>query len=139
MDLLKKNKNIVIGVAAILLVALAYVFLFKGKEPAGQDLLLVGTVGEAPEDMPRNQLLELLLQLRVLHLDENIFKDPIFTSLSDFSVELLPQPVGRNNPFLPLLGTGSGGSDTTGSSGKGAVTPGPGKGTAPPTLPGGGS
>ncbi len=138
MELLKKNKNIIIGIAVVSLVALAYVFLFNGKQPASENLLLSGVALQAPEDALRNQLLELLLQLRVLHLDEAIFKDPIFTSLNDFSVELLPQPVGRNNPFLPLSGTSSGGSETTGSSVKGATITSQSRGTTSSALPGGG-
>lgn len=103
MEALKRYKNIFIGAAVLGLIALAYFTLFKGT---GSDdtLLLVGAVVQSPEDILRNELLESLRELRVLNLDEKIFSDPIFNSLTDFTVELSPQPVGRDNPFLPLSG-----------------------------------
>lgn len=48
-----------------------------------------------------------LVNLESLKLDEKVFVSAIFKSLVDFSVELQPQPRGRNNPFSPLEREGS--------------------------------
>ena len=44
----------------------------------------------------------LLAALRSASFDLEFFAIPEFESLTDFSVELTPQPVGRRNPFAPL-------------------------------------
>ncbi len=67
---------------------------------ANKDALLVsesissGVVG--------NDLLVLLLELKALSLESEIFTDEAFINLKDFSTEIRPQPVGRNNPFASL-------------------------------------
>lgn len=48
------------------------------------------------------EILSLLLDLRGIKLDTDLFQSSVFRSLVDFGVELEPQPVGRPNPFAPL-------------------------------------
>lgn len=43
-----------------------------------------------------------LLTLRAVKLEGTIFSDPAFNRLKDFSTEIVPEPVGRQNPFAPL-------------------------------------
>ena len=43
-----------------------------------------------------------LLTLRAVKLEGTIFSDPAFNRLKDFSTEIVPEPVGRANPFAPL-------------------------------------
>ncbi|MBU4480087.1 hypothetical protein KKG48_01415 [Patescibacteria group bacterium] len=47
-------------------------------------------------------LLVLLLELKSLSLDGGIFANEAFINLKDFSTEIRPQPVGRNNPFAAI-------------------------------------
>jgi len=47
-------------------------------------------------------LIALLSTLHSISLDDAIFSDATFKSLQDFSQTLVPQPVGRTNPFAPL-------------------------------------
>lgn len=55
-----------------------------------------------------------LLQLRAVSLSGTIFTDPAFQALQDFSSEIVPEPVGRPNPFAPLGNAGrTGGSATS--------------------------
>ena len=42
-----------------------------------------------------------LLNISTLSLNDSVFGDPRFSSLQDFTVTLIPQPLGRTNPFLP--------------------------------------
>lgn len=48
---------------------------------------------------------DLLVTLNSLHtikLDNSIFGDPVFASLSDFGVSIPAQDAGRRNPFAPI-------------------------------------
>ncbi len=59
---------------------------------------------------PDRDLVATLLALRAVRLDASLFTDPSFASLKDFSVEIVPEPVGRPNPFAPLNAPSTGGS-----------------------------
>jgi hypothetical protein len=48
------------------------------------------------------EVVETLLQLRAITLSGTIFSDPAFTALQDRGTQIVPEPVGRSNPFLPL-------------------------------------
>ncbi|MBI4133644.1 hypothetical protein HY478_03450 [Candidatus Uhrbacteria bacterium] len=47
-------------------------------------------------------LVDTLLQLRSVSLSGTIFADPAFMNLRDFGSQIVPEPVGRTNPFAPL-------------------------------------
>ncbi|MDP3646433.1 MAG: hypothetical protein Q8R25_05080 [bacterium] len=51
------------------------------------------------------ELVATLLALRTVTLSGSIFTDPVFMSLQDFGVEIISEPVGRENPFAPLAPT----------------------------------
>ena len=53
----------------------------------------------SPED---RGLVDTLLQLRAVSLSGTIFSDPAFMSLRDFGKQVIPEPVGRPNPFAPV-------------------------------------
>lgn len=100
MDFIKKYKNIALSIIAIAIAAALYVTLF-GTNRSDISLLKSETPSAitlaAGEDV-----LELLATLREIELDESIFEDPAFRSLVDFGQELVPEPVGRENPFAPI-------------------------------------
>lgn len=48
------------------------------------------------------QLVATLLALRTVTLNATIFSNPGFKTLRDFSTTIIPEPVGRDNPFAPL-------------------------------------
>lgn len=50
----------------------------------------------------QNDVVTTLLQLRAVSLSGTIFTDPVFGSLQDFGSAIVPEPVGRPNPFAPL-------------------------------------
>lgn len=109
MEFIKKYKNIVLSVVIIAIAAAGYTILF-GKDGAGT-ALLTSQRSDADVIGVGEDVLDLLRQLRLIELDGTIFEDPAFQSLEDFSQELIPEPVGRDNPFAPI-GEG-GGSRTT--------------------------
>ena len=79
-----------------------YVFL-RDTTPAPllttQDLTVQGA-----ED---KEVIETLLQLRTITLAGTILSDPAFLRLVDTGTQIVPEPIGRPNPFLPLSRTGT--------------------------------
>ena len=59
---------------------------------------------EATAELPPSErgLVDTLLQLRAVSLSGAIFGDPAFTILRDFGTPIVPEPVGRPNPFAPV-------------------------------------
>jgi hypothetical protein len=95
-----KNKLVMGGSAAILVLALGYYFW----NTAGQGPLLSG--GEESGTSPLSQeILTTLSQLHTITLDPKLFSDPSFVSLTDFGVTIPPQNAGRRNPFAPVGGS----------------------------------
>ena len=54
--------------------------------------------------------------LRTIDLDNSLFKDPLFVSLSDFGVTIPPAAAGRRNPFAPVGQGGGAAQAATGTS-----------------------
>ncbi|MFZ2556143.1 MAG: hypothetical protein WAZ27_04395 [Minisyncoccia bacterium] len=106
---LLQNKAVVLILGSIFAaVAVWYVFLRNTTvEPllATEDLT---TATAADKDV-----VETLLALRAITLSGTIFTDPAFVNLKDTGTQIVPEPVGRPNPFLPLTGTKSGPAATT--------------------------
>src|SRR3989344_5193887 len=86
----------VLVILAVLIIA-GYLYFSRGNTGA----VLETQVKTADEVIGKDLLLS-LLKLKTIHLDASLFKDPVFLCLQDWTIELVPQPVGRNNPFLPL-------------------------------------
>jgi hypothetical protein len=84
-------------VALIIVAFVIYTVFFTDKN----DAVLVQNTESATASVD-NELIALLLQLKSLTLDDSIFSNDAFQSLQDFSQALVPEPVGRNNPFAPL-------------------------------------
>lgn len=102
MQSLLANKTLLGGLAASVLLILIYFMYFGGEE----DPSLVSSGRTSPVSQ---ELLVTLSNLRTIKLDETIFNDPIFTTLSDFGVVIPPEAIGRRNPFAPI-GAGGGAS-----------------------------
>ena len=66
-----------------------------------QDDALLATEGPAGGGIVDKDLVGTLLQLRAVSLGGTIFSDPAFIELQDFGTQIIPEPVGRENPFAP--------------------------------------
>lgn len=109
MQFLKDNKLMIIGVAGAALLMYAYFAFWSG----GSQPLLTSSA-DSESAAVTQELVATLGSLRTIKLDESIFSDPVFISLSDFGVTIPAQPVGRRNPFVPFSGTsGAGGATQT--------------------------
>lgn len=105
MEILKKYKNTLLIIVIIVLLFSAYTILFGNDD----DNVLSVIEPQGPGATVERELLALLLELRSIELNENIFNDPVFKSLINFSRPIAPEPVGRENPFAPVVGNVSSG------------------------------
>ncbi|MBP7770717.1 MAG: hypothetical protein KA066_02285 [Candidatus Pacebacteria bacterium] len=83
---------------AVLAAAVAALFYFYSS---GGDAPLL-TSSEDAESPVSQELLATLGNLRTIRLDNSVFSDPLFMSLSDFGVTIPPAAAGRRNPFAPV-------------------------------------
>jgi hypothetical protein len=96
---LARHKLILI-VVAIIIAGIAWYALSGGTPSSSSDLTSAAPTASAnPADQ---DLVNTLLTLRTVQLDGTIFTDPAFMSLKDFSTQIVPEPVGRTDPFAPL-------------------------------------
>ena len=96
-----KNKKIILPVI-ILVVILGLIGYFYISSSGNSGDLLVQADKSANDQVVGKDLLMALNRLNAITLDDSLFRDAIFATLNDFSVEIVPQAVGRNNPFSPL-------------------------------------
>lgn len=96
MEFLKNNMVLLGGVFAVGGLVWIYFVFFSGG--SSEELLSQGEVASPVSQ----ELLVTLSNLRTIKLDETVFEDPVFMSLSDFGVTIPPEPVGRRNPFAPV-------------------------------------
>ncbi|MCR4325439.1 MAG: hypothetical protein NUV59_01370 [Patescibacteria group bacterium] len=90
---------IIVGVVAV--VALAWWGISGNDAPSSSSLLTTQST-YATVNADDQNLVATLLALRAVKLEGSIFADPAFIALTDFSTEIVPEPVGRADPFAPL-------------------------------------
>ncbi|MDP4020734.1 MAG: hypothetical protein Q8P58_01685 [Candidatus Adlerbacteria bacterium] len=96
MQFIKENKLLTFGGIAVILAAFVYFMFLSG--PPGE----VAVVTQDETSSVSRELIITLSNLNTIRLDDSVFKDPVFLSLSDFGVQIPLQNVGRRNPFAPL-------------------------------------
>lgn len=96
MDFFKKNKMAIAGGVALLLLIYVYLAYFSGSSSSAT---LTASDAESPLS---TDILVTLQSIHSIKLDNAIFTDPVFVSLSDFGVTIPPENVGRRNPFVPI-------------------------------------
>lgn len=62
---------------------------------------LLSNESRSDASVAEQEILRLLLDMRSIRLDSSIFENPAFASLRDFGRDIVPEPVGRTNPFAP--------------------------------------
>ena len=96
-NFLMHHKIIVIAIA--LVVAIMVWYGLSSSADTSSSLLSTQSVEDSGPD---KDLVATLLALRAVKLDAALFTEPAFTSLKDFSTQIVPEPIGRPNPFAPL-------------------------------------
>ncbi len=99
MEILKENKAILV-IVIIIVALLAWYGMSGGGNTGGS--LLSATAPSSNNSVDDRELLQLLTDMRNIHLEGHIFESPAYTSLYDFSRSIVPEPVGRQDPFAPL-------------------------------------
>jgi hypothetical protein len=99
-------------VIVVIAAAIFYGYQFFGSRGDGAEegRARLETLGLAPENTQEavsEEFLQLLLSLQKIDLSGDLFLNPIFAGLVDFSTELQPQTPGRVNPFAPIGSVGS--------------------------------
>ena len=101
-----------IWIVAAVVIGGAVSFYFYGKSST-QDTSMIGVVPNGGMPVDESQVLSLLNQIRNLHIDTQLFEDPAYTKLYDYSVPIPEKNVGRPNPFAPLPGEATKSAKTT--------------------------
>lgn len=102
-----KSNKVILLTLLIIIAFIGYRFMFKKDNPNNSDLAAETGQGQSGQSAIGKDLMVTVSKLKSLTLDETFFNDPIFKSLKDFNVPIIPQEVGRSNPFSPI---GIGGS-----------------------------
>lgn len=97
-EALKKYKTILITIVVIIVAFWLFSTFFATKDRSGGVLTSQNVTAREGD----NELLILLVNLRSITLDNGLFTDPAFRALVDFGQGLVPEPVGRQNPFIPV-------------------------------------
>ncbi|MFA6050882.1 MAG: hypothetical protein WC761_06880 [Candidatus Paceibacterota bacterium] len=68
-----------------------------------QTSILQQTSRAAATSTPDRDFLPLLLSIQSVSLDQKIFIDPVFRALVDWSQQIVPENIGKQNPFSGQL------------------------------------
>lgn len=94
-------------ITAIFLIALAltgvYYYRLYGSKIIPVANLVIENNNSAPVG---DDILQLVQKLDYINIDNSIFASALFTSLKDFSVQIVPEDKSRPNPFAPIPGFG---------------------------------
>ncbi len=102
------GKSFIVGI--ILVVgAVIYYFYQAGGAPVSPDSSLTSTSGSSlilggGSGGVGSEVLALLSTIRGLNIDTSFFQSPMYLSLTDFTVIIPVENVGKANPFVPLGG-----------------------------------
>lgn len=94
-DLFEKLKKPLIILAV--LIGLYIIYNTFIKQDGSTALLKTSNV--ASPKTPEESLLPLLLKIQNVTLDGNLFLDPVFRNLVDTTQNIVPESVGKDNPF----------------------------------------
>ena len=87
------------------------------RAQTADDTSATGDDQTPPEDAA---LFAIIDRINAIKLDTSVFSDPAFLSLKDISTVIPKEPIGRDNPFLPIPGSAVQTDDTTSDGGSAA-------------------
>ena len=92
-EIFQKLKLPVIGLVVLLV---GFVMYREFASEPESNAIITSTNEEAG---PERDFLPILLQIQSVNFDERLFTDAVFRALVDFSQPIVPEPVGKPNPF----------------------------------------
>lgn len=115
-----QNKFVILILGSVIAATAAWYLFLRDTAPQA----LLTTEDLTASSGADKDVVETLLQLRAITLSGTIFTDPAFIALKDNGTQIVPEPVGRDNPFLPLPGmTQTPGAATTSRSANSPASP----------------
>jgi len=96
----QKTKQIIISLIIIIVAFIGYKMFYVSDQPS--DSTLVAEQATNAQFVDGQTILVLLNNLNRVTLDDSIFSNKIFVSLTDFGRPIEDQIIGRQNPFLPI-------------------------------------
>ena len=99
----KSKTPIIILIVVLILAGVAY-FYYTGT-PKDTSASLTTTAQNSAAAAEGAKVLALLNQISSLQIDTSLFTSPVYQSLVDHTVQVIPQNVGRPNPFASLFGS----------------------------------
>ncbi len=91
MKTLKEHKGKILALVVFLVVIFLYKILFSTNEAVIESGTSAQIVGQ--------DIIALNASIGRINLESPLFNSRPFKNLIDFTVTVLPQPIGRNNPF----------------------------------------
>ncbi|MCR4280775.1 MAG: hypothetical protein NUV88_00360 [Candidatus Kaiserbacteria bacterium] len=113
MSFITHNKWMLIGLGVLVAGILWY--MSSGSSPSRPILSTDSGGASSPAEQ---SVVHTLLTLRAVTLSGTILSDPAFQSLQDFGTQIIPEPIGRSDPFAPLSSVSS--AQSSNSTTKGA-------------------
>ncbi len=108
LQIFSQHKLALIGVAVLIAGGVWYGLSSSTSVP---DLVTIPVEGASS---PIEQsLVTTLLTFRSVELDPKILNSVPFMTLKDFSTQIVAEPIGRENPFAPLISPGFVSASTT--------------------------
>lgn len=98
---MKSKSTIILILVVLAAMFFGYAALFGEDETVAPEEMAAGA-GNAGDD-----LIALLEQLKSLRMDGEVFSLAAFRSLDDMTMDVVDEPIGRDNPFA-TLGIGGG-------------------------------
>jgi len=98
MNFIQRNQTVIIFLFIVGALFFGYQYFFSAPQEGALNVTNVQAAGSEADQ----ELIALLLELKGIRLDNAIFTDTTFQSLTDFSKELVTEPIGRVNPFAPI-------------------------------------
>lgn len=95
--MLAKNKSVIIGLGAVVIIAVIYLVFFDKGAPAPD----LSSDSSSPAE---NYFVNLASELDTIDFDTTILSDARFNALTDIRTAILPETAGRPDPFAPIPG-----------------------------------
>lgn len=96
---MNKGFKITIAIVLVLMVIFGYWQYSSKNKTSDENKNDVQAPQKSDEE---SKIISTLERLRKVEINTDFFNDNVLKSLSDFSHELIPEPIGRMNPFLPV-------------------------------------
>ncbi len=85
------------------LIAMFVIYNSFVKTPATTSNSILKQTSALPNQTPDKDFLPLLLQVQNVNLDQQLFADPVFRALDDGTQNIIPESIGKPNPFSGQL------------------------------------